>query len=559
MYHISCDSKILFDPREDELSVDSPTVSLAVNTVGEGSFTIHQANPYYSSLQMLKSVFEVADDVGVVFRGRMTHHSREFYNSKYVDMEGMMACFNDSIVRPYSFPADWQSDQSYIDAAASGNVVEFFLNWLIEQHNEQVTAAQRFKLGRVTVEDPNNYISRSDSSYPSTWEVLRSKLFESTLGGNLCIRYEADGNYIDYLSAFELTNTQEIVFGQNLLDLTSDLDAQNTFSAVVPIGATVDDVKTTIAGLPDCDITADIVKRGDMIYSKKAVEAYGFICAPVSDTTWDEVTSAENLLTKAVEWLTSQGMKMTETVEVSAVDLQFTDDQINSFRIYRNVTVRSEPHGHVGTYELPKLVLDLQNPQNTKITVGTAKKTMVDISNRHNSSNAEIIESVKNDVDVNRAQTSEVMNLVITQSTEMVNTCNQILLSALESYVETRNFEAFKEVLQADFGIWAEGISGRVSAAEERIENVDGDLQAKFNQIVKYFTFDLNGLTIGQVDNPNRIVIDNDEITIYHGDRAIQAFKADGTALIPILTVSDACNLLGLKITSDDTHINFDL
>ena len=559
MYHISCDGQILFDPREDELSVDSPTVSLAVNTVGEGSFTIHQAHPYYSSLQMLKSVFEVADDVGVVFRGRMTHHSREFYNSKYVDMEGMMACFNDSIVRPYSFPADWQSDQGYIDAAASGNVVEFFLNWLIEQHNEQVTAAQRFKLGRVTVEDPNNYISRSDSSYPSTWEVLRSKLFESTLGGNLCIRYEADGNYIDYLSAFELTNTQEIVFGQNLLDLTSDLDAQNTFSAVVPIGATVDEVKTTIAWLPDGDITDDIVKRGDMIYSKKAVEAYGFICAPVSDTTWDEVTSAENLLTKAVEWLTSQGMKMTETVEVSAVDLQFTNDQINSFRIYRNVTVRSEPHGHVGTYELPKLVLDLQNPQNTKITVGTAKKTMVDISNRHNSSNAEIIESVKNDVDVNRAQTSEVMNLVITQSTEMVNTCNQILLSALESYVETRNFEAFKEVLQADFGIWAEGISGRVSAAEERIENVDGDLQAKFNQIVKYFTFDLNGLTIGQVDNPNRIVIDNDEITIYHGDRAIQAFKADGTALIPILTVSDACNLLGLKITSDDTHINFDL
>ena len=98
-------------------------------------------------------------------------------------------------------------------------MVEFFLNWLIENHNSQVQDFQKFKLGNVTVSDPNNYITRSEENYPNTWEVLKSKLFDSALGGFLCIRYEEDGNYIDYLSEFTLTNTQGIEFGENLLDL----------------------------------------------------------------------------------------------------------------------------------------------------------------------------------------------------------------------------------------------------------------------------------------------------------------------------------------------------
>ena len=151
----------------------------------------------------------------------MTEDSADVYNSKAVDLEGAMAYFNDSTVRPFSFPGDFAENAEYITAAESGNVIEFFLKWLIDRHNEQVQEFQRFKLGNVTVSDPNNYLSRSSTEYASTWETLKGKLFESALGGFLCIRYESDGNYIDYLSEFTLTNTQEIVFGENLRDLKS--------------------------------------------------------------------------------------------------------------------------------------------------------------------------------------------------------------------------------------------------------------------------------------------------------------------------------------------------
>ena len=567
MYHIKCDEYTLFDPRDEDLIVESPKVNLEVNTVCEGSFTIHQNHPYYGKLKKLKSVFEVSDEIGVIFRGRMTNNSYNFHNSTFVDLEGAMAYFNDSKVRPFYFPDDFIEDADYITAAESGNVIEFFLNWLINQHNSQVEEFQRFKLGKVTVTDPNNYLSRSDSTYPSTWEVLKSKLFDSALGGYLCIRYEADGNYIDYLSEFELTNTQEIVFGENLLDLNTDSDATETYSAIIPIGATIETESTDEAGnpvttktvvkiesRPDGDITDDIVKEGDMIYSRNARAEYGLIIAPVKETTWDDVTDANNLLTKSVNALVTDGMLLSDTVEVTAVDLHFTDEQIQSFRIYRNVKVRSDPHGHNGMYQLPKLGLDLQNPQNTKITVGSTKRTLTDINNENESDTIHRIESAEKDIDENRTQTTEVRNQMVIQSTELINTCNQILMSALETYVESSDFEDYKKTLKSELEVFAEGITGRVSETEKSIKNVDGDLQEKFNTITKYFAFDINGLTIGQIDNPNKVVIDNDKISILVNGVVVQEFDSTGNALIPDLNVKRSLNLFGFVISKDDDN-----
>ena len=571
MYTIKCDGYVLDDPRDDRFGVESPKANLEVNTVGSASFTIYKNHPHFDKLKPLKSVFEVADEIGVVFRGRMTEHSSDFYNAKDVDIEGVGAFFNDSTVRPYKFPEDFLDDADYITAAESGNVIEFFLNWLIEQHNAQVEAFQRFKLGNVTVRDPNNYLSREDANYPTTWEVLKSKLFESALGGYLCFRYEDDGNYIDYLSEFTLTNTQEIVFGENLLDLKSGVDATATYSAIIPIGATIETETTdeegnitatktlvTLESLPDGDITDDIVKQGDMLYSKSAREAYGLRIAPVKDTTFDDVLLAENLLTKGVTALETGLVFLTNTVEATAVDLHFTDEQVRSFRIYRNVKVRSSPHGHSGLYQLPKLGLDLHKPQNTKITVGATKRTLTDINSKKDVETSQRIESAEKDIEQNRIQTTEVKKQMVTQSTELLNTCNQILFAALESYVETGNFEEFKSTLRTELEVWAEGIGGRVTSTEESIKNVDGDLQEKFNTITKFFTFDINGLTIGQVDSPNKVVIDNDEISILVNNVPVQEFNADGTALIPILKITKLLNLLGLQITEDETHINCD-
>lgn len=531
MYRIKCDGYDLFDPRDDEFVVEKPSLSLGVNKVGEGFFTIHQTHPNYGKLKKLKSVFEVSDEIGVIFRGRMTGNSYDWNNSTFVDLEGSMAYFNDSRVRPYKFPEDFLTDPEYIEAAQNGNVVKFFLGWLIDQHNAQVQEFQRFKLGRVTVSDPNNYITREDSTYPSTWDVLRTKLFDSSLGGYLCISYEKGGNYIEYLSEFELTNTQEIRYGENLLGINRDSDATETYSAVIPFGAElevekesedpeadpeIEMVKVTISGITDGDITSDIVKLGDMIYSKSAVEAYGLIFAPVDKTTWEDITDSNNLLQRAVEFLASDGMLLSDTAEFTAADLHFTDEQIQSFRLYRNVKVRSAPHGMDGVYPLVELSPDLQNPQNTKITVGVTKRTLTDINSDRESQTIDRIEQAEQDIKENASETTQVRNQLLINTTSILNDCENIILKALESYVETSDYSEYKETVRSEFEQTAKAISLNFTTTIDQINNVDGDLQSKFTQLYKYIKFSgETAIIIGSGDSAITLEIDNEKGIVF--------------------------------------------
>ena len=305
-------------------------------------------------------------------------------------MEGVLAFTNDSIIPPFNFPDDFP------DATKATNMVEYFLRWLVEtQHNGQVEDWQKLKVGTVTVSDPNNYITRSSDSYQSTWEVLKSKLFESSLGGYLCIRYENDGNYIDYLESFEQTNTQQIMFGENLLDLTNESDASDTYSAILPLGAEQNGSRLTLESLADGDLTDDLVKKGKFIYSKKAKDAHGWVCVPVEDATWDDVTTVENLKSNAMAYLSGVAMLFSNTITIKAVDLYFTDDQIQSFRIYQNILVNSPVHGVVNvSYPLTQLDIDIMNPQNTIITIGDTVRTLIDFNNTKQSTSTAKVEQI---------------------------------------------------------------------------------------------------------------------------------------------------------------------
>ncbi len=417
MYQIFCDGYPIYDPRDEDYIVNAPKCKLKVNTVGEASFSVFATHPYYGIMQKLKSVFEIRQDGEPIFRGRMTDDTKDFNNILMVDLEGALAYFNDSQVRPYKFPEDFVNSSGYLAAANSGNVVEFFLKWLIDNHNSRVQPFQRFKLGKVTVKDPNNYITRSDSDYKSTWEILKTKLFESALGGYLCIRYEPDGNYIDYLKDFELTNQQHIVYGENLLDIVSESDATATYSAMIPQGKKLKEIdsklesdsRLSVSGLPDGNITNDLVKSDDAIYSKSAVDRFGWICAPVSETTWEDITLVGNLKTRAVEAFTDI-VKFLNTLTIKAVDLHFSDKEIESFRMYRYTVVESSPHNHQGQYILSELDIDLLNPQNTMFTLGNTTLSLTDVNKQSNKNQSEKIDIILSQTEKEATDLSDVQS-----------------------------------------------------------------------------------------------------------------------------------------------------
>ena len=560
MYQIRCDNYILYDPRDEELIVNNAKCKLEVNTVGEASFTMYASHPYYSKLQKLRSVFEILQDGQAIFRGRMTTDSKDFDNIKVVDLEGVGAYLNDSVIRPFAFPDNFESDSAYKTAASSGNVVEYFLGWLIQQHNSQVQEFQRFKLGRVTVSDPNNYITRESSGFPKTWEVLKTKLFDSGLGGYFCFRYEEDGNYIDYLSDFDLTNTQRIEYGKNLLDIATESDAMSIFTAIIPQGAKMkdidknsdDDSRLMIEGEPDGAVTEDIVKEGDTLYSISGIEKFGWIYADEKSSTWEDVTQAKNLLTKGAEAF-GTSLKYTNTVTITAVDLHISDEAIAAFRIYRYIVVDSKPHEHEGQYKLSKLDIDILQPQNTKITLGDTTQSMTDINRGNKQDITEEVKAIKTQTTTQSVDLSEIQHTVVEQTTSIASTCEAMILSAMQSYVETSNYESFVETVQSQLKIMSDAISLNFTSLTDEIKNVDGDLQEKFNTITKYFTFNIDGLTIGQADNPYKVLIDNDRFSMIVNDVEVLWLDGEGKAHIPELDISRKLNLLGFLMEQDET------
>lgn len=369
MYQLKYKNYILYDPRlaDEKLIVRDPSVKLAVSKAGEMSFTVDAEHPYLSNLRRMSGLVELLDGTFPIYRGRITSDIKDFYGAHKIETEGIMAVLNDSIIPPFNFPEDFTEDASYKAAAASGNVVEFFFRWILSQHNAQVTAEQQIKPGVVTVSDPNNYIARSSEEYATAMTTISDKLFKSSLGGNLLIRYEDDGNYLDYYAALPLTNTQTVKFAENLLDLSSETDGADIYTAILPEGKD----GLTIGNLPDGDLTDDLVKSGKTIYSKSGVATYGRITRHIK---WDDVTVDTNLRAKAKSALADNGLSMPETITCRAVDLGWREG-IQHFRVGRMTALVSTPHGYSASYPLMELAPDILDPGNTQITLGATRRT----------------------------------------------------------------------------------------------------------------------------------------------------------------------------------------
>lgn len=142
--------------------------------------------------------------------------------------------------------------------------------------------------------------------------------------------------------------------------------------------------------------------------------------------------------------------------------------------------------------------------------------------------------------------------LIDEASTQITQNAENIMASATKTELSESLGELYtKEEVDAQLALQAEQFQIKFTQATEEIQSVNDDLQEKFNTITKYFTFDINGLTIGAVDNPNKVVIDNDEIVIQVNGNAVQRFDSSGKGIIPELKVTRGFDLFGYLIDQD--------
>lgn len=531
MYRLTYEDYILYDPRlatpEDRLIIRDPKVHLAVDKAGEMSFLLQPEHPYVDKLRKMSGVVELTDGATPIYRGRITRDTIDFYGVHTVETEGLLACLNDSIIEPFAYPEDFTEDTGYQEAAASGNVVEYLFYWLLGQHNAQVSVEQQLKPGTCTVTDPNNYITRSSNDYQTTMEAVRGKLFGSSLGGHLLIRYEADGNYLDYYADLPLTNTQPVEFAANLLDLTTELDGTDIYTAILPLGKD----GLTIAELSDTDLTDDLVKSGKIIYSKSGIAAHGRITRCIK---WDDVTVPANLQTKAKAALADNGLAMPETITVRAVDLGW-QDAVQHFRVGRMTLLASTPHGYRASYPLLELSPDILDPGNTQITMGATRATytgtQIEEDWRRDEETNRREENIKEDT---RQQLDQVIRSTSQQITDLQRNVDSIILSALERYVETGDFESYKEEVSTKLSVLTDQLSIDITRITERIDDVDGDLQSKYSEITKAFRFTSEGLIIGESGNEILLRLDNDVLQFVRNNTPELQITAEGVEAMRI-------------------------
>jgi hypothetical protein len=531
MYRLTYEDYILYDPRlatpEDRLIIRDPKVHLAVDKAGEMSFLLQPEHPYVDKLRKMSGVVELTDGATPIYRGRITRDTIDFYGVHTVETEGLLACLNDSIIEPFAYPEDFTEDTGYQEAAASGNVVEYLFYYLLGQHNAQVSVEQQLKPGTCTVTDPNNYITRSSTDYQTTMEAVRGKLFGSSLGGHLLIRYEADGNYLDYYADLPLTNTQPVEFAANLLDLTTELDGTDIYTAILPLGKD----GLTIAELSDTDLTDDLVKSGKIIYSKSGIAAHGRITRCIK---WDDVTVPANLQTKAKAALADNGLAMPETITVRAVDLGW-QDAVQHFRVGRMTLLASTPHGYRASYPLLELSPDILDPGNTQITMGATRATytgtQIEEDWRRDEETNRREENIKEDT---RQQLDQVIRSTSQQITDLQRNVDSIILSALERYVETGDFESYKEEVSTKLSVLTDQLSIDITRITERIDDVDGDLQSKYSEITKAFRFTSEGLIIGESGNEILLRLDNDVLQFVRNNTPELQITAEGVEAMRI-------------------------
>lgn len=499
MYRITYGQYIIYDPRgandTDNLVVIDPVIPLTVTGSGVAEFTLLPTHPNLANIRKLRGIVEVLENDDVIYRGRVVGNTKNFDLSHRISVEGITSCLNDSIIEPYNFPGDFVDDPEYQAAAESGNVVDYYFRWLLGQHNGQVSDEQKILPGNVTVTDPNNYISRSKEE-PAVVADLIKALPESSLGGYLMVRYEANGTYLDYVADLPLTNAQPVEFGQNLLDLIAEYDATETCTAVRPVGKDGLDISME----PDGDVDDDIVKSGNIVYSKSGRETYGQITKLVQ---FAETTVAKNLVSSAAKWLRSNGLGEKESITCTAVDLHLVDSDVASLRVGRHTLVSSLPHGFENQFPLLEMSLDIINPQNTSITMGRTRRTF---TGEQIGADANInikLDEVKNNVSGQIGNvTTEIKHI-----TEAQQNSEQIILSALEKKVETSDFETYQQEQKSELEILSNQINITVTETEQKIKDAVDGIDSVTTSTG--YTFGADGLRIAKQGEQMENKLDN--------------------------------------------------
>jgi len=325
----------------------------AVNAVDSFTFTIYPDNAGYNKLKPLTTSVTVTDDsIGKdVFIGRVLKcpdsMDEQGLICKSVTCEGRLGWLYDSV-------------QPYVEYKMVG--IRTVLASFISKHNTQVGDDKHISVGQVTVTGENNYTY--SVNWVSTMDAISEQLV-GKFGGEIQLRDQDGKVYIDYLEHIGHGTDTKIELAVNLKTISREIDETSVITRLYPLGAKQTDSEKRL--------TIGSVNGGkDYIEDSALVAKYGVISGT---QTWDDVTQASILKTKATAFLKSAN-KTKKQYKITAVDLSTIDMNFEQFELgcwYRVVNLLM---GIDEDLRIIGITINLDSPEQSELTFGDKFETM---------------------------------------------------------------------------------------------------------------------------------------------------------------------------------------
>lgn len=495
MLRVYADGEIAYDSRLPDYELLGLTVTTGLNKGGTAEIVMPPGHPAYGMFTSYKTIVTIYRDDELLFRGRALYPSDDFYNRRTITCEGERCFLCDAVMRPHL----------YQDAPAA-----IFAD-IISLYNAQVEEPKQFLVGTVDVTDPNNYVRLESENAEQVADTI-DKLVKR-VGGYIVFTTNAEGRrVISWYESLGYRSSQVIEFGENLLDFARS-QSSDLATVIIPYGAKDEETgeRVTIRS-----VNGDL----DFIQDDDAVALRGVIAKPV---TWDDVTTPENLLRKAQQYLATSKMLIT-SLELTALDLSVLDKSVDTFQVGDTIQVKSEPHGVNDTFLLRERTYDLLDPAKDKVVLG---KDLATLTGADVAGDRESLEQlhrtervIKSDYTANIAKAVEQTETTLTTLIQQVS--DRIMLEVSQTYAKGDDVQA---QISTTLTQLADSFTFEFDSLKATMNENDIEAREQFEEIHKYIRFENGNIILGEAGNALVLRIENDRISFLDGGAEVAYFS----------------------------------
>ena len=467
----------IYNPLDPSAQIYDDEIAEEMGSTPAFSFTVPPGNIAETVIQPLATHITAYRDNVEVFSGRVISADWDLYNTMTVSCIGDMGDLADSQIAPFSH---------------TGTVAEF-LSAVISKHNTLVDTSRAFMVGTVNVTGETG--KRTVEDYADALTLI-TNYCSGAYGGYIRVR---PGRVVDWMEDFG-ENGQVIRFGENILDLSRQIDAADVATVLIALGPEPEEgIRQAVTAQ-----NADGVKKWGKIYRVEEFE---------SDAGLQAAAQAR------VDALAT----LPESAELTALDLSVVDVSIPALTLGAWTNFYSPANGIQGRYLLYKRSLHMTAPANDTVSFGPVQQTITGTSLADKA-------EAKADNEALKEETQEMINSAMEGQDRKFSEINQTI-----DQIELRVGNAEGDI--SSLTVKADQIVSQVEDAEDNISRVEQTAD-KINWVVQSGTsasnFTLTSHMAELVSDEVHIVTDDLQISsISYGGSCHVTCDSGGVSIYP--------------------------